>query len=548
MEYCPHCLKETQGIYCEHCGGVIRWEAAQGQLPVGTILQGAGENRYQIGAAKGQGGFGITYAAMSLQNGRRVAIKEYYPTHCANRNPTNQVIPLTGHTEEYQKGIHCFLDEAMMLSAVGALPSVVTVTEYFEANGTAYLVMEYVDGQPLHEVISQKGRFDAKELLPMLPALLRDLGVLHNAGIIHRDISPDNLILMPEGKLKLIDFGSARSLNASKNMTVLLKPGFSPVEQYQSTGQGPYTDLYALASTIYHCLTGTVPPASFDRMANDTLQRPNALGAGLTAEQEDALMWALSVRPEDRPSSAALFAERLFPPASVQSTSSSVFVPSTPAKKKPPVVLLVGLAASVLLNVVLAIFALVNFSDSQNYETKYKDTLVQNNSLQSQMSRLEQQNQQLQSENAQLKDQNESLKSQTNQSQESNVSAMITDSLLGFLESCTGVEANNLNYNLVRAAETRAEENSDGFLNTRPNGDSYGTVLDDYKISWRACIEVRNTFNYTDFDSLYDELADSIAEYCIFDVDGMEYQADSMGIGMYSNGETITVIILLVAT
>ena len=161
-----------------------------------------------------------------------------------------------------------------MLSAVRALESVVHVQESFEANGTAYLVMEYVDGIPLHEVLRRNGPMRAEELMPKLPMLLADLETMHKARVIHRDISPDNLILTREGKLKLLDFGSARSVQDGKSMTVMLKQGFSPVEQYQSKGQGPYTDVYALAATVYYCLTGVVPPSAVNRLDKDELVLP----------------------------------------------------------------------------------------------------------------------------------------------------------------------------------------------------------------------------------------------------------------------------------
>lgn len=295
--------------------GRIVWTAAPGQLALGTLLQGSDNHTYQVGAARGQGGFGITYAAMDLTAVNRVAIKEYYPTRCASRTQMGQVTPMTGQAEFYAGGLKSFLEEARMLSAVGALPSVVSVRDYFEANGTAYLVMEYVDGIPLHEVVNRRGKIPAAELLPMLPELLRDLATLHKAGVIHRDISPDNLILMPNGKLKILDFGSARSIQDGKSMTVLLKAGFSPVEQYQSRGQGPWTDVYAMAGTIYFCLTGVVPPSAVDRLDVDSLQRPTALGAALTPAQEEALLWGLVVQPRSRPSDMETFARRLFPAA-----------------------------------------------------------------------------------------------------------------------------------------------------------------------------------------------------------------------------------------
>ncbi len=391
MEYCPHCIRVTDQPQCTHCGGTVRWEAKPGQLSVGTVLQGTEGREYQVGAAKGQGGFGITYAAMCLTDGRRVAIKEYYPSRCASRQFTHQVAPMTGMEQEFRTGKQTFYEEAMMLSAVGALPSVVTVYDCFETNGTAYLVMEYVDGAPLNAIVAQKGPMTATELLPMLPALLDDLAVLHQAGIIHRDISPDNLLLTPEGKLKLIDFGSARSLNSSKNMTVLLKPGFSPVEQYQSKGQGPYTDLYALAGTIYYCLTGTIPPAAFDRVAADTLQRPNTLGAGLTQQQENVLMWALAIQPERRPATATLFSERLFfqpkpppvipsekpiPPTVTETATETVeeSIPDAAPRKKRHILRYVVagvLALSVIGNILLSIATFYYADEASRADTYY---------------------------------------------------------------------------------------------------------------------------------------------------------------------------------
>lgn len=313
MEFCPHCMQPAYGVYCVNCGQKIEWTASPGQLPLGTILQSDKGGVYQIGAVRGQGGFGITYAAMDLYKARRVAIKEYFPARSAARAGVCQVMPVTGQSETYRGGLNSFLEEAMMLSAVGALTSVVAVLDYFQANGTAYLVMEFVDGVPLHHIVNQQGRLSAHAFLPLLPELLQDLGILHKAGVIHRDISPDNLILMPNGRLKLLDFGSARSFRDDKDMTMLHKAGFSPVEQYQSRGQGSWTDVYALAATIYYCLTGTIPPAAVDRLVHDTIVRPNSLGAGLTSWQEKVLMYGLAVQPKTRYASMEQFKQALFP-------------------------------------------------------------------------------------------------------------------------------------------------------------------------------------------------------------------------------------------
>jgi len=315
MQYCPHCMRPTTGETCTHCGGQLRWKAPPTQLPLGTLLRGSGSRVYQLGAAKGQGGFGITYAALDLTTNTRVAIKEYYPTRCAVRDHMNGVTPATGQLEAYRSGMHSFLEEAKTLSTVGALSSVVSIRDYFEANGTAYLVMEYVEGDPLHEVVAKTGPMREDVLMPVLKDLMRDLSILHRANVIHRDISPDNLILTPQGTLKLLDFGAARSMQDGKSMTVMLKAGFSPVEQYQSKGQGPYTDVYALAGTIYYCLTGKVPPTAIDRITEDELVPPTQLGAKLEKRREEALLWAMAVQPSARPQNMDIFTNAMFPVA-----------------------------------------------------------------------------------------------------------------------------------------------------------------------------------------------------------------------------------------
>ena len=317
MQYCPHCMKPvTGGGRCPGCGGDVSWTGQKGiDLPVGTILSGGnGLRTYQIGAARGKGGFGITYIALETNSGRRMAIKEYFPTRCAFRGGNGvDVQAMTGQEEPFQSGMKSFLEEGKMLLSQDDLPCVVHVIDYFQANGTAYLVMEYLDGVALHTQMARMGgRIPVGELMPRLALLMRDIGQLHRRGVIHRDISPDNIMWMPDGGLKLLDFGSARSMESGKSMTVLMKQGFSPIEQYRSTGQGPYTDIYALAATIYYCVTGVIPPSSADRLGEDTLQSPIALGAALTVQQETALLWALSIQPGARPQSMEAFAAMLY--------------------------------------------------------------------------------------------------------------------------------------------------------------------------------------------------------------------------------------------
>ena len=333
MQYCPHCMRPTADARCPSCGGDTSWRGQKGiDLPVGTVLTGGnGLRTYQIGAARGKGGFGITYIALETNSGRRMAVKEYFPTRCAFRGGNEvDVQTMSGQEDVFQSGMNSFLDEGKMLLSQDDLPCVVHVIDYFRANGTAYLVMEYLDGVALHtQVTRMGGRIPVNELMPRLAPLMRDIGQLHRRGVIHRDISPDNIMWMPDGTLKLLDFGSARSMENGKSMTVLMKHGFSPIEQYRSRGQGPYTDIYALAATIYYCVTGVIPPAAVERLDEDGLQSPTALGAALTVDQETALLWALSIQPNARPQSMEVFSSMLYqeaPPYGFTSTGADAFI------------------------------------------------------------------------------------------------------------------------------------------------------------------------------------------------------------------------------
>lgn len=315
MEYCPHCMRPASGSTCRHCGKPVQWENGLSLLPAGTVLTGGSlEHSYQIGAVLGQGGFGVTYIALDLATLQRVAIKEYFPTSCAQRGHNGTVEPKMGQDAVYEGGRYHFLQEAQMLASLEGMPAVVQGLDYLELNNTAYLVMEYLDGTPLYRIVNEKGRIPAGDLMPRLQPLLRDIGKLHARSIIHRDISPDNIMWMPDGSLKLLDFGCARSIEDGRSLTLMVKKGFAPVEQYQTRGQGPYTDVYALAATVYYCLTGVIPPASTERQLSGTpLQSPIALGAALTPEEEKALLWGLEVNPKTRPANMDVFSQRLFP-------------------------------------------------------------------------------------------------------------------------------------------------------------------------------------------------------------------------------------------
>lgn len=270
-------------------------------LPIGTVLNG----RYILNKVLGQGGFGITYEAQDYQTKSTVAVKEYFPDSIAARSGL-AVVPthLRQSEENFLYGKKCFLDEAKTLAALNGNRGVVNVYTYFEENGTAYFAMEYIGGISFQQYINCNGgrlRWDTaiNTLIPIMDAL----AVVHGKGIIHRDIKPENIILSNDGTVKLIDFGSARYSmgEKSRSLDVILTHGFAPWEQYsRHRRQGAYTDIYALAATLYYAVTGVVPPDSVDRVEVDELALPRRLNADIPEEIERSLLKALSVRPENR--------------------------------------------------------------------------------------------------------------------------------------------------------------------------------------------------------------------------------------------------------
>ncbi|MFR5780345.1 MAG: serine/threonine protein kinase [Oscillospiraceae bacterium] len=324
MDFCPHCMYPASGPVCKRCGKSTSWTPGEQQLPAGTMLDGSGLHRYLTGAAIGQGGFGITYIAVEPDSGKRVAVKECFPVQCAVRAADGKrVEPKPGMSSQLQGALNSFLDEARLLAKQTELKSVVQVEDFFSTNGTAYLVMEYLDGVTLSDKMKAEGRLPAQQLLSMLRPLMEDIGKLHASGIIHRDISPDNIMWMPDNTLKLLDFGCARSMEDGKSMSVLLKHGFAPVEQYQTRGQGPWTDIYSLCATVYYCITGTLPTSAVERLEGDALVPPTALGAELTPREETALLWGLAVQPTRRPQNIELLIGQLCPTPKKPSSAKS---------------------------------------------------------------------------------------------------------------------------------------------------------------------------------------------------------------------------------
>ena len=235
-------------------------ETLDTNLPGGYLLQGP-RHSYRLDACLGKGGFGITYRGRETATGVPVAVKEYFPNLCKPiRTPDGGIAPSPQHQDAYAKGKKSFLNEAAMLKALDEIPSVVNILDFFPESGTAYMVMEYLDGITLRQMVERDGPIPIQTLLPPMLSFIRDLSTMHQRGVLHRDIAPDNIMWMPDGSFKLLDFGCARAMEDGRSMSVLLKPGFAPFEQYQTRGQGDYTDLYALCATIYYCITGLCLP------------------------------------------------------------------------------------------------------------------------------------------------------------------------------------------------------------------------------------------------------------------------------------------------
>lgn len=272
-------------------------------LPPGTRL-----GEFEILGLIGEGGFGIVYLAQDHALQRRVAIKEYLPASLAARRGGLTVAVLSErHAATFEAGLRSFVNEARLLAQFDH-GSLVKVHRFWEANGTAYMVMPYYEGATLRAALRALGRPpDESWLKRLLSDLLGALAVLHDAKCVHRDVAPDNILMLGGDRPLLLDFGAARRVIGDRNqaLTVILKPGYAPVEQYGEAAtmqQGPWTDLYALASVAYFAIMGKPPPASVARLITDPLEPLAVAAAGrYTPGFLQGLDRALAVRPEDRP-------------------------------------------------------------------------------------------------------------------------------------------------------------------------------------------------------------------------------------------------------
>ena len=303
MAYCPFCMNEIDGSEekCPSCGKALKdYQQAPHTLARGVMLN----NRYLVGGVIGEGGFGITYIGLDTLLQVRVAIKEFFPNGMVNRNNTvsNEVLSVSTESarELFSKSRENFLREARTLAKFTNEPGIVSVRDFFEENKTVYIVMEYLEGITLKSYLSQVGTMSPNNTVCLLMPVFNSLGRIHEKKLIHRDISPDNIMLCGES-IKLLDFGAAREFADERSLSVMLKHGYAPMEQYRRHGtQGAWTDVYAICATMYKCVTGQIPPDAPDRVFEDTLKTPTELGADSIPEFDKVLMHGLAIKPEDR--------------------------------------------------------------------------------------------------------------------------------------------------------------------------------------------------------------------------------------------------------
>ena len=322
MNYCSGCMKPLQPgqTICPACGydNSVRHNN-EDLLPEGTLLRG----RYLVGRVIGRGGFGVTYLGLDINENVRLAIKEYFPAEVGVRDyVTYDVLPKSGDPADFDYGKKSFYNEADSLSHFNS-PNIVRVRAFFQDHGTAYIVMDFVDGNNLTAEINRNGgRLPWQRVLNLMKPLVLALDIVHKENLIHRDIKPDNLSVVKDGDgehLVLLDFGSARSFasNQSKHFTAMITQGYAPIEQYsQVSNQGPYTDIYSLCGTIYAAITGKKPPSATERLEREKKVPPfSEYGIEVPEYVEKAIMHGLEFRSAARPQTMFEFFKELYPEA-----------------------------------------------------------------------------------------------------------------------------------------------------------------------------------------------------------------------------------------
>lgn len=368
IAYCYHCMEQLSGqeTVCPHCGHVQKWKAPNERiLPPGTILAG----KYLLGEMIGEGGFGITYRGIDLNLHLKVAIKEYFPASLASRNieaATNYRLHVIGgeSAAAFQKGLEDYEKEANRLAQFANLPGIVSVLNFFYENATAYMVMDFVDGVTLKEYLNQHGgRLGWQETLDLLHPVIQSLEAVHRAGIIHRDISPDNIMMNQERQMVLIDFGAARKLDQNQQKkTVILKRGYAPVEQYQTNGnQGPWSDVYSICATMYKMISGQKLPDALSIAGGDVrITSLRVLETTVPVKIDEAIQRGLESDIRDRISSMEELEACLYQGQQVRKKEK---------RSGNGGMIAIGISAGILIIALTAALALVNMSRNGENES-----------------------------------------------------------------------------------------------------------------------------------------------------------------------------------
>lgn len=311
--YCYGCMERIGTYPCPRCAYTPANTKTSYTLQPGTILNG----KYLVGRVLGQGGFGITYIGMDLQLQRKVAIKEYYPVGFVGRKTdSGSVVWYAGEAAQEAKrtGQEMVLREARKMSRVEDIDTIVKVFTVFRENETSYICMDFVDGQTLQQQIIKTGPLTWEAAGAIFLPVIQSMDQVHRCGLIHRDLSPDNLMLQRDGSVKILDLGAAKDLklNSGKSSVQVAKSGFSPLELYVQTGHsGSWTDVYAMAATMYYALTGILPPSAIQRMDADTLRWDLPQLQQLPPEVCSALRHAMAIHSGDRIQTMADFLQEL---------------------------------------------------------------------------------------------------------------------------------------------------------------------------------------------------------------------------------------------
>jgi serine/threonine protein kinase len=364
QQLCMGCMEDRgSAATCSRCG----WQEGSSadssmQLQPRTVLN----NRYLLGRVLGQGGYGITYLSWDLFLEGKRAIKEYFPGDICSRSKDERTVKLTRQRQKdvFEYGVNKFVEEGKALERFKEYPGIVKCLDFFYANETAYLVMEFMDGLTFSDYLKEHGgKIPFQDALNILIHVMDALREVHAVGMQHRDVAPNNIFIKKNKQVKLFDFGSTRFAVREQTQNISdAKLGYSPLEIYSSGAkQGPWTDVYSTGATLYSAITGQPPPPAFDRLDKDDLRSPRQLGINMPNSCETALLKALAVRPTARIQTVLEFQKAIAPDA---------FPPPPPPPPPPPLrynpVLKAVLAVLALFLLLLIVFVSMNSGHSDN--------------------------------------------------------------------------------------------------------------------------------------------------------------------------------------